>query len=437
MARARKLFLGFLLATSLGCGGSPAVRFASHGDFPALGKELDERAKAGKLDDDAVRAVAKAVLTHDLARFSGDGGVQRTQALVGCAKPIESALHEASKGREADVAAAAAWVLVDAGVVGVDAFTDAHRDDPHPLWRAVAARGLVDANEAELRAARAADGDQHVRLAAVLAAGDAGCASDFPLLLESARKDPAIASRVAAVRGLSKLAPRLEGASPRADLVERLAELWDVGDEPLRGAIARAWAAPVLFDAGGRQQLSEALGREEGHVTVEAASSMLMAGVQDGALVLAKLAVEADQGVRAHALRLLDPSLAAHLEVLLKTLDEPKGGAPDDAHARLIAATSLFRVAAHRGRAEGVLLSLSKRTDRIGTEAAVVLADARDERVRPRLVSDLATPSALRFRVAAALVRLGHPEETRVLLASADPDVRDGAACSILGTPRP
>jgi len=33
------------------------------------------------------------------------------------------------------------------------------------------------------------------------AAGDAGCATDFPLLLESARKDPILIVRVDAVRG--------------------------------------------------------------------------------------------------------------------------------------------------------------------------------------------------------------------------------------------
>lgn len=441
MASARKRFvLGVFLLAFSACGRAPAVKFASNGDFPALGKELDARAKGGELDDGAVRDVARAVLEHDLARFSGDEGARRTLALSVCAKAIAPALKSAANGSDADMAASAAWVLVDSGAVDVDAFADAHKDDAHPLWRAVAARGLIDGNEGPLRAARAIDGDQHVRLAAVEAAGDAGCASDFPLLLESARKDPLVIVRVSAVRSLARIAARLDGAGPRAELVDRLAELWDLGDEPLRGALARAFGVPVLFDAGGRQQLSAALGREEGHATVDAASAMLMAGVQDGALSLAKLAAPgggADEAVRAHALRLLDPSLPAHVEVLLATVAEPKAGAPDDANARVIAATALLRAPAHKARALDVLVALTKRPDRIGTEAAAALAEQKDDRARAHLVADLATPSALRYRAASALVRLGHPEETRVLLASAEVDVRDGAACAVLSTPRP
>jgi len=441
MASARKrlvlgMFLLFLSASGSACGRTPAVRYADNGDFPALGKELDARAKGGDLDDGAVRDVAKAVLEHDLARFSGDEGVRRTLALGACAKPIAPALKSTAQG-EGDVAASAAWVLVDSGAIAVDAFTDAHKDDAHPLWRAVATRGLVDASEGALRTARAMDGDQHVRLAAVEAAGDAGCATDFPLLLESARKDPLLIVRVDAVRSLARIASRLDGAGPRSELVDRLADLWIPGDDALRGAIARAFSVPVLFDAGGRQQLSNALGREEGHATVDAASAMLVAGASDGALVLAKLAKHGDDAVRAHALRLLDPALPTHAEVLVATMAEPKAGAPDDANARVIAATALLRAPAHRAKAIEVLVDLMKRADRIGTEAAVALAEAKDDRARVRLVADLATPSALRFRAASALVRLGHPEETRVLLASADLDVRDGAACSVLASSRP
>jgi hypothetical protein len=420
-----------VMLAALGCGRAPAVRHAHNGDFPALKKELDERASKNDLDDGDVRAVSRAILEHDLQRFSGEEGVKRLLALTTCAKPIESALGSKAKGDD-DIAATAAWVLVDSGVSDPDAFTDAHRDDKRPIWRAVATRGLFDASEATLRAERALDDDERVRRAAMAAAGDAGCASDFPLLLEAARRDPIAIVRVDAVRALGKIAVKLDEGSPRADLVDRLNDLWSGGDEAMRGAVARALAVPVLFDAGGRQALDRALGREEGHATIDAASAMMGAGGENGALALARLAHENDPAVRAHAIRLLDPRRPAHAEVLVATLDSKSPA--DDPSVKVVAAEALLASPVHNKKATEVLVALMARPDRVGTDAAIALANAHDARAKPRLIADLATPSSLRFRVASALTRLGQPGEVRPLLASTEIDVRDGAACAVLST---
>jgi hypothetical protein len=438
MASARKRLLLSVaivaLLGSVGCGRAAVVRQAENGNFPALKTELDAAAQKGDLDDSTVRDVARALLTHDLARFDGDRGVDRVERLSTCAKAIEGPLHKAAKG-PGDVAAAAAWLLVDSGSVELDAFTDDHRDDKNARWRAVATRGLIDSSEAQLRVARASDDDQYVRRAAIAAAGDAGCASDFPLLLEATRRDPIMINRVDAVRALAKIAPHLSTGSPRADLVDRFRDLWTSGDEALRGAIARAYAVPVLFEIGGRHELDELLGKAEGHEAVDAASALMGAGVNNGALALVRLAKEGDPAVRAHALRLLDPNRPEHAEVLLATMNA-KEGAPDDT-AKVVAATSLLQAKAHRAKAADALNAMSAKPDRTGTDAAIALAEAGDARAKPRLVKDLTTPSALRFRVASALVRLGQPGEVRPLLASEDVDVRDGAACAVLSTPKP
>jgi len=434
MATARKhLLLSVALIALLGCGRAAVVRHAENGNFPALKQELDTAAAKGDLDDGTVRDVARAVLAHDLARFDGDNGVHRLEALSTCAKAIESPLKKAAKGTD-DIAATAAFLLVDSGIVEADAFTDDHRDDKNPRWRAVATRGLVDSSEAALRATRASDDDEHVRRAAINAAGDAGCASDFPLLLETTRRDPIMIIRVDAVRALARIAPRLAEGSPRAELVDRLRDLWQGGDEALRGAIARAYAVPELFEVGGRHHLDEALGKSEGHEAVDAASALMGASVNNGALALARLAKQGDPAVRAHALRLLDPARPDHAEVLLATMNE-KGGAPDDT-AKVVAATALLRAPAHRAKAADALHAMMANPDKTGTDAAIALAEDGDARAKPRLVKDLATPSSLRFRVASALVRLGHPGEVRPLLASPDVDVRDGAACAVLSTPK-
>jgi hypothetical protein len=229
---------------------------------------------------------------------------------------------------------------------------------------------------------------------------------------------------------LPAVAPKLEEGSPRADLVDRLQDLWSGGDEAIRGAIARAFAVPVLFEAGGRTALDKALGREEGHATVDAASAMMGAGGSNGALSLVKLAREDDIAVRAHALRLLDPARSEHLEVLVKVAENKS----EDASLRVIAANRLVQSPPHRAKALEILVGLAANKDKTGTDAAVALAEAGDERARARLLEDLKTPSALRFRVASALTTLGHAADARPLLASSDVDVRDGAACAILST---
>ncbi len=429
----KRLLCSVVMIVALGCGRAPAVRHAHNGDFPALKKELDDRAAKNDLDDGDIRAVSRAILEHDLQRFAGDEGVRRLLALTTCAKPISSALESTAKGDD-DIAATAAWVLVDSGVADPDAFTDAHRDDKRPRWRAVATRGLFDSGEAALRAERAIDDDEHVRRAAVAAAGDAGCASDFPLLLEAARRDPIAIVQVDAVRALAKIAPKLDEGSPRADLVDRFNDLWSGGDEAMRGAIARALAVPVLFDAGGRQLLDRVLGRDEGHATVDAASAMMGAGGQNGALMLARLANEHDPAVRAHAIRLLDARRPEHAEVLLGILASKSPA--DDPSVKVVAAEALLHAPTHTPKAIEALLGLMARPDKVGTDAAVALAGAGDARAKPRLIADLSTPSSLRFRVASALVRLGAPGEVRPLLASTDIDVRDGAACAVLSTPK-
>jgi HEAT repeat protein len=376
-----------------------------------------------------MREVAKAVLEHDLSRMDGDRGVDRVLALEVCAAPIEGALRDRAKGDD-DIAAASAWLLVSAGLEDKSAYTDAHRDDPRPLFRAVAARGLVGKKEAKLRASRAIDEDQWVRRAAVLAAGDAGCATDFPILLDSARHDPSAIVRVDAIRSLAKIAPRLAGAEPRADLSDRLFDLWEGGDDALRGAITRAWVSDELYLAGGRQHLQTVLGRSEGHATVEAAAMSMRVG-GDGAVILAREAMDADPEVRAHALRLLDLERPSHLKVLQ---DIEKNG-DDDASLRVIASARLATIPEHRQKAIDVLVSLLSRKDKVGTDAAIALANEGDVRALPRLVEDLKTPSSLRFRVVSGLVRLGKTGEARSLVSSSDIDVRDSAACTLLSTP--
>ncbi len=438
-----------LAALLVGCGADPAVRTARQGDFPALGRDLDARAGAGKLGADLLRDVSRAVLEHDAERYDGDEGVRRTSGLASCARPLEGTLDRLAK-RSDEIGAAAAAVLVDAELEAKDAFTDAHKDDALPRWRAVATRGLYDRSEGALRLARSRDDDRWVRLGAVEAAGDAGCAGDFPLLLDAARHDPEVIVRVAAVRAIDRLAPRLAEGTARADLVDRLRDLHRDGDESLRGAVARAWGSPALFPVGGERELLAVVGNEHGHAAVEAASALMLAGSPEGELALVRFSNEGDSEVRAHAIRLLDATRPAHFDALQGLIKEPdaqKEGPVDDPRARELAAETVLRAPASRldqtdaGKrlrvaATDALKKLSSRADRLGADAALALADAGDGSMRERLQKELAIASPMRPRVAAALVRLGFGADARALLADADLDVRDAVACQVLGGSR-
>ena len=442
--------LGALVALVVlaGCGADPAVRAAARGDLPALHQQLDQRAADGKLDEGTVRDVARAVLEHDVARYEGSEGARRVEALGGCASPLKGSLRRLSEGDD-DAAASAAMLLLETDAVDVDAWADARRDDPNPRWRAVATRGSIGPGDAALRAARAHDDDRRVRRAAIDAAGMAGCASDFPLLLEAARHDPETITRVDAVRMLARASVRLEGDALRAELVDRLHDLWAAGDEPLRGAIARAWAAPALVSLGGARDLQaivtgvDAAG--EGHVAVEAAAALMSTGSVDGEARLVTLAEHGDAAVRAHALRLLDPTRPAHLDALHAAM-QPAAQGPDASDAREVAAESVARLP--RSIADGLprpggvdvhaealatLSALAALPDRTGTDAAIALAELGDDSVRARLVGELGTRSPLRARAAGALTRLGHAGDARALLWADDLDVRDAAACALLG----
>lgn len=443
MAPVRKLncfvrpVLGALLLVGaclgpLGCGPTAAVKHARLGDVPALRRDLDEAAAAGKLDAAALRDVGQALLEHDLARFGGDDGVRRVDALAGCARPLKGALRKTAEGQD-PVAGAAALLLVDLGLVDVDAYLD-HKDSSEARFRAAATRGLVGGKHSELRLARLHDDDRWVRRAAVDAAAESASDADVAGLLVVARKDPDHGLRAAAVRALGRAAARLSSDAARAVIVDALRDLWAGNEDSVRSSIARTFAAPALLPVGGLRELEAAIGREEGHATVEAASALMGAGGSDGAMVLEKLAKTSDLAVKLHVFRLLDPQRPSHLELLQKAAAPAEKGMVDDVAARTLAAEMLLRVPSEREKALATLVALTARDDKLGSEAALALADVGDARGKPRLVKDLGVPSFLRYRAASALVRLGAAADVRVLLATEDMDVRDTAACAVLGT---
>ncbi len=162
--------------------------------------------------------------------------------------------------------------LVEAGVSGPRLVRRGRRRDPIGAWRALAARGLTGSGrwqrtpgpDGRPRSRRPPRGDarRHPRR---------GRGRRVELLLEAARVDP---YPLAARPGRARAAGVLGGER----VVLALKDLWAQADEPLRMAIADAWAMPRSADAGGRRELGWAADAARGSAQIAAAFGLVRAG---------------------------------------------------------------------------------------------------------------------------------------------------------------
>ena len=235
-----------LIVLAAGCAASSAeVRDAAAGHLVGLDARVAAQADHGTLGRGEALELARATLTGDIGRARGKLGVDDIRRLGACVRPLRSALAKRADTKD-EVGAEAAMALVEAGVSGPGSFDGG--GSPIGAWRALAARGLTGAERRQgARRARMIDPDQDVRFAAMLAATLAEDDGDTELLLEAARVDPYPFARAQAARAV--------GAIGGERVVLALKDLWAQADEPLRMAIADAWAMPRSADAGGRREL--------------------------------------------------------------------------------------------------------------------------------------------------------------------------------------
>jgi hypothetical protein len=420
---------GLLLALSSGgCASSPLVEAAERGDFAALKREIDAANRAGELPDDLVRDVADAVGRGEIERAKGDAGVAIVQGFAVCANELEGPLDDKSDG-EGDVAAAAADVLMSAGLVDEDEYEDfALEMDRRPAFRALGARSLVDEDHAELRRKLFLDLDERVRLGALKAAMAAPLAADFDALLDAARLDPNPRARAAAARALGRL-----GGS-RAVLA--LQDVWLRADGPLREAIVDAWASPASFKASGRDRLVVAA--ETGGEGSVAAAVLLSR--TDGADARAKHAKDIGLGVLVRTIkqgtredRGLAILMAPRSSLVLDAIREAKEtGDPG------VAVVALGRLAREgkpdeKKKSKDKLLEIAKDDDPESKRALGELALLGDKRATKLLDKELGSRSSYaRAYAARAFVTLGDLQRAARGLADKEAHVRAGTACAIL-----
>ncbi len=423
-----RFIAGGACACALACVPSAAVVAAQGGDRDALRAAIERRAGAQGWSAADVAAIAKAVAERDLRAAPPEQGATLVRDLLPCARELDGALAQRMRVHDA-AGAAAALVRIEAGTLALDA-ARRFADDAAWPWRAVGVRSLVRPGDAPGRARSLSDPEPAVRREAARAAHDAADASDFAALFEAARLDPDRLVRTEAVRAIAALP-----AAPGDSVALVLRDLWTSADEPLRADVAAAWAAPSLWEHGGREALRAVVAESRGPEAIPAALAILRRRGADpelehlGVGALARSIASAARLERVAAI-----TQAPLAQPALESAVRAAAGA-DDLEVRVAALARL----AERGHedAKSSLRALAKSDSALAGRARLALAEAGDRSVQPQLQRDLsATSVGDRLDAALGLEALGVPERAAVLLADADPSVRARVACVVIDATR-
>ncbi len=391
------------------CFSGPAA-VALEGDLPALKKSLDEARSRGGLGREEAQQLARAVLQRELVALDSDSAWVRFAAVAPCARQIEPLL-ESLASSPGPRGVLAAWTLQDRLAAGVGS--------------SGLVGDLVGSDRAALRRGRMEALDEHVRLAAVLAARASTDPGDVPFLRQAARLDPNHYVRLAAVAALGGIGGE---AAERA-----LLDLWDTGDGALRQAVIEAWAHAPTYRGGGRLRLLAVAERDPGPLGVLAATKLVRldgTGLQPVATAILRDRIERGSGLSQRlAVRLTPGSEWADMLPSLHAAARSQ-----DAATAVVALARLSQQGEQSKEEVQLLLELSKSEEEIvSLVARVTLATLGDETARKSLEKDLAAPAAQRRLVAAlAVARAQGIEATVDQLADDSPEVRTALACELI-----
>jgi hypothetical protein len=407
------------------------MRAAESGDMAALRAELGAREKAGDLSNGEAAKVARVVAEREIRGAKGADAKKRVREARACTGELDGVLSERTKTHD-EAGAEAAMALYEDGRLGKSTARE-WVTDPDDAWRAVGVRTLVRDEDAAARRKAFTDPGPRSRRAAMRAAGEVTDAREFDALVEAVRVDPEPMVRTEALRALVKL----DDKAPV--LVNKLRDLWQVGDDALREDIAVAWALPKIYAAGGKEALAVLVAGGLGPGAIAGAGAVLRAPHADKELkasataLLARTLENATHRDRVHALSIAnldDPTMLAAVEK----------AAGDDEVDKTLRVAALGRLAQTKGKRDAAVakleaLAASKQDDddALASRARMALAHAGDLKVQAWLEKDLAaTEPHARLEAADALAALGRSARGAPLLADADASVRTRAACTLM-----
>lgn len=449
MSRAPALVL--VASLSVSCGGA-ADRAARAGDLPTLRAAIATRHAEGSISNHDAREIGTLLLQHDLeAAHPVDA-----RALLGdaaaCAVDIDDALAVRARKND-ELAPVAAMMRIESGKLDLSTahrFKDDYLKSDDERWRALGARTLVDASDAEARRHAMVDVSPFVRRAAFRASREAHDTGDEAVLLESARLDPEPMARTEALRALVELGVRPQDATRPTSLVKSvsklLGDLYISGDDGIREDVASAWARTPFYEHGGRAALRTMFATNHGPGVIAGAGALLRHHASED---------DEDSDSRDALEEKLARTEAEN--VLLKTLEvgserdklHALATAPGDVGARLAKKAEsdtsfMVRVAAFsRGMTDGTrtkevearLIEIARDPDRpvVADRAKLALAQAKVISIQSWLEADLAAPSPeRRISAAQSLAVLGRAARAAPLFTDADAHVRHRVACIVV-----
>ncbi len=421
------------------CHHSVALRAAERTDLPVLRAEIEAGERTAKLSLGEAAELARQIAFQDVTQATREQAVFRVREVRACAPEVDDALAYEMKTMDA-AGAEAAMARLDAGQLSPGDVRD-FAGSANDAWRAVGARGLTRERDAGARRKALVDPSPAVRRAAVRAMQSANDVSDLPIAFTTARLDPDPMVRTDAVRLMAHF------GRAGQDVARMLADLYPHADDAIREDIGAAWAAPGVFERGGREALRVLLASEDGPGAISAAAAVLRETlIVDPAIVaaarteLVRAVASGPRRNRLHAIAVAplqrENDRGAAAALLLEALEQ--ASKDDDLEVRVSALARLTSAGAPPADSADAIIRLEaiaggKADPRLASRARQVLASAGDARVQAWIEEDLRSDDgSLRLAAVEALVALGRASRGAPVLADPDPSVRTRGACALL-----
>ena len=232
-------------------------------------------------------------------------------------------------------------------------------------------------------------------------------------------------------------AARAAGGIGGERVVLALKDLWAQADEPLRLAIADAWAMPRSAEAGGKRELGWAADAARGSVQIAAGFGLVRAGgpeASQGIAVLEQAIATGTAKDRIFAILVAPPKEESIRAALKKASDDA------DEVVAVAALSRRLEVGPPPADASAIvakLLKLAFGDSRGAIAAKTTLARARQRAVMPIVARDAhAQDPKLREAGGIGLALLHDYPHAAVVAVDQDRDVRTHVACAMLTADR-
>lgn len=420
-AQVSRWLTALVLVLVTGCSAS-WVNVAEKASLPELKRAIRKRQRAGTIDKNDVRGLARALLNREIHSAVDPDGETLFASLSGCSHEIDGQLR--TRADRADhTAGAALFALVHGNESLSDQQWNEAATSASPLRRAAAAWTSEAPQRWLIRESLLSDADHRVRQAALEACIQAPAQLHFSTLINIMRRDPTAECRGAAAKAIGVLG----GAAAET----ALSDTFEHADRELRLAIVSAWARARTFAVGGKARLIQVARGEPGIVGVMAAADLARGDSDAREVGLDRISRSLEFGSeqeRHLAIAAATWSRQDQAQQLIRL-----GLTANDPETRALALGRWLEQPQYQWPGRTWLRSLAEADESSGIEARSILAAGGDHWVIGPLRSQLRYAAwQSRARAARDLWRLDDASGFAIALADDAPEVRVAAACTAL-----